>query len=225
MKKLEINEREYETIEEAFTKEQLKEISETINDIRLRDRVIKDRLRKILVEDGDFEEIGCGTNRIVFAKKNKKISTVYKIGFNNRGVKDNVMEKSLFDTDLGKDVNVAVECLDMYSMGYILNQERVDKVMDSKDMEKHIDTVRKICEWYSRGFTVFDLGPKSIRNWGLRIDEDGEEYPMPIDYAYLKPLNGKELKCRMCEADLIYDEDYTVLVCPECGEVFRITSF
>lgn len=173
------------------------------------------------LKDFGFEEVGCGTNRIV-VKHEMAPGIVFKIALDTRGIQDNDLEEIL-SSRLQPYVTVTYD-----NTGTISASEYV-QTMTKDDMEENYDIVSDILHHIGSAYILNDVGPKAFMNWGYRVDS-GEI--VILDYAYLTPITqymdfsckakapGK--KHKKCGGPLGYSKDFSEFVCTCCGARFAI---
>lgn len=198
----------------------IKEIESIISDFDIPDNNERADMIKAQLENYADElkltEIGCGTNRIVFISEFDP-HYVYKIGLDDRGIKDNNLEEKLTSQIDAKYITPCVE-----NIGIVSRQERV-YVMKRKDMDYYKDTVTSILGNLSENFILNDVGYDQFLNWGLR---NGNE-PVLLDYAYLRPITqGMNFVCTYneCGGRLRYTKNFKMFKCIECGYKHSISE-
>ena len=199
-------------IMDTFTnKKSLEKISDICNSIKITDNNKRaDAIIKLLKKEG-FEEIGCGTNRIVVAVKNRT-DYVFKIALDNRGICDNNNEFLLSPYLVPKGwVAASYE-----NTGLILAQE-MGVTCTRNEMDTRIDEVLSILDEIKFSFVLNDVGPESYRNW--MIDKYGKI--KLCDYAYLSPVSEMKItNCSKCDTELEYNDNLSGFVCPKCGKEY-----
>lgn len=199
-------------IMDTFTNQKsLEKISDICNSLKITDNNRRaDAIMKLLKKEG-FEEIGCGTNRIVVAVKGRN-DFVFKIALDNRGICDNNNEFLLSPYLLPKGwVAASYE-----NTGLILAQE-MGVTCTRGQMDMRIDEVLAILDEIKFSYVLNDVGPESYRNW--MIDKAGRI--KLCDYAYLSPVSEMKIThCSKCNTELEYNDNLSGFVCPHCGKEY-----
>ena len=173
-----------------------------------------DVMVKFLKQFG-FKEIGCGTNRIVFAHKDIE-GRAFKIALDSRGILDNNMEEKLY-SDL-KDI-----VPNFYdNNGLILIAERVIPFKKISEFYDN-DRVSEILDTLAMRYVLNDVGPESFLNWG----KDLMGRTLILDYAYLTPIEQcARHECPKCGSPFKYINNLKELKCTnkKCKAVFAIAD-
>lgn len=172
---------------------------------------LKASIASMLMSESGFDEIGTGTNRIVFNKN----GLIFKVAIDIPGFTDNLTEfkrsteKSYFPT--------------VYECNYLICVEEYWTVMDLSQFYENREGILTILKDLSESYIFDDVGfqPKNYLNWGFRekfSEDDDESVDGEIgilDYGYLYPKYGQEdaLSCPICGSELRYNNVFTEFIC------------
>ena len=199
-------------IEQIIPQTVIRDLTNLVDDYEITDLIKRADIIKSIMEELEFEEIGCGTNRIVFIHEDYP-TYVFKIALDSRGVLDNNNEFKL--TNIMKSSKKQIITTNYESIGVISIAERIN-VFTKYDMEEAKDTIMKILEVIGKYFILNDVGTKAYKNWGY--DNDGNI--KCLDYAYLTSIeNVVRNKCT-CGGQLNYTENMLDFRCTECDKLF-----
>ena len=156
-----------------------------------------------LLKDLGFIEIGAGTNRMAVLHG----SYIYKIALDPYGVKDNWNEFNM-SPELQPYVTKSYECNGIILVAEYVNLLNQEEFVDSKE---HIRTILDIL---SEDYLFADVGTiaKNFCNFGYR--DDGTL--VILDYGYIYPIDRKIMFCERCGGKLVWNTDYSQLLCEAC---------
>ena len=162
---------------------------------------IADLINKTLEPQG-FQEIGIGSNRIVFLRE----GFVYKIGMDRRGCIDNLSEylRSIEEPEILAKV---------YETNRLIAVAEYANLLSLEEANARRAEMRDILSYASRRYVIQDLGttPKNYCNWGKRHNSQ----LILIDYAYMYKIAGNEhaLRCELCGSWIEPNDDFTAYRC------------
>ena len=202
------------TIEEVFDEEIIKELASITNDIEMEELTVRsDTISELLSEEG-FEEIGFGTNRIVFVNEDYP-GVVFKIALDELGIMDNNRE-----FELSQELPHNIIAVNYESNGFISIEEEAP-ALTKIDMNNNKEKVMKILEILSSKYILNDVGLKAYNNWGF----DREGNIVCIDYAYLRSIDDANITiCNKCGGHINYTPDMTEFRCEKCGKIYSFSD-
>jgi hypothetical protein len=164
-----------------------------------------------------FREVGAGTNRIAF----RKFNHILKIALDPRGVIDNMIEfcrSQDFEEYLAKT----------YETNSISNVQEYVKLCSADEfmsMEFQL-AAKNILEEITKTHMMDDVclgSKKNYTNWGYRIllEDDmsknwlKNKHIVIVDYGYCYDMrySPEIMRCSVCGEPLVYNKDFTALVC------------
>jgi len=183
-----------------------------------------EKYEKLLKRYG-FNQLDLGTNREIYTHE-KYPKVVFKIALDEQGVLDNLNEYEKSDKSKYFPMSYDID-----TDGYVLIQQRTPVMQLSTFREKEVQKrVRKILRQLdSEGFYLLDLGADKHKNFGM--DKKGEIYILDFGYVGYKSLCNfncphtrviKPGKQEFCKGKLDYNKSFTMLVCDECENAFKV---
>ena len=195
-----------------------------------------DYIRKELAYYG-FEPVGLGTN--IYTMQNPAYpGVIFKFALDDNGLADNFNDTLL--QDLVNDFLVN-ECGDKprytrvvarHPSAIVSVQERKVVVADQDRMDTFRGSILKTLQKLSMKFMIIDLSP-SLYHLNYGIDRNGDW--CFVDASDLYPLanidkkvrcnkaigwNDKKREVRRCGGRLRYNEDFSSIICENCGTEF-----
>mgnify|MGYP001286528279 FL=1 len=184
-----------------------------------------DKIDKLMKKNG-LKPLDSGTNRVCYTHKDYP-KVVFKVGFDPQGILDNLNE--FHKSSLSEDFATSYE---LDEEGLILVQEKCPTI--DFDYFQKKETKKKIRRMLERldeeGFILIDLGLDKHKNYG--VDRKGRIRIIDFGYVELKSLGnfscphvrykGDGEKKKYCKGKLRYNNDFTMLECDKCENVFRI---
>lgn len=195
-------------IRELFSEELLIQLESIQTDPRFLSNNDKFKYILFLLKDLGFVEIGAGTNRMAVLHG----KYIYKIALDTYGVKDNWNEFDM-SPELQPYVTKSYECNGIVLVAEYVNLLNQEEFLDSKD------NIRSILDVLSYDYLFSDIGTisKNFCNFGYRDDNS----IVILDYGYIYPIDRKIMFCESCSSKLIWNTDYSELVCSSCGKKYH----
>ena len=206
------------SILELFPEKLINKLSEICDNFDIPDNNLRaDKMIKVLNKYG-FEEVGCGTNRIVVHETDDE-EFVYKIALDSAGIKDNNMEYDLSFELPGLVVK-------NYESTGLISKAQFVYTFNSNDIDTYYTDVMDKLDIIKQKYLLFDVGPRSYKNWGYTTDGYGNiEDILLLDYAYLVKMSDISIKrCRKCGCTLAYQDDLSGLICNDCGTEYSFAQ-
>ena len=206
------------SILELFPEKLINKLSDICDNIDIPDNNFRaDKMIKALKKYG-FEEVGCGTNRIVVREIDNE-EFVYKIALDGMGINDNNMEYDLSFELPGLVVK-------NYETTGLISKAQFVYTFNSEDIDTYYNDVMDKLNIIKQKYLLFDVGPRSYKNWGYTTDAYGNvEDILLLDYAYLVKMSDISIKrCRKCGCSLSYKDDLSGLICNDCGTEYSFAQ-
>lgn len=206
------------SILELFPEKLIDRLSEICDNFDIPDNNERaDKMIKVLKKYG-FKEVGCGTNRIVVREIDNE-EFVYKIALDSAGINDNNMEYDLSFELPGLVVK-------NYESTGLISKAQYVYTFNSNDIDTYYTDVMDKLNIIKQKYLLFDVGPRSYKNWGYTTDVHGDvEDILLLDYAYLVKMSDISIKrCRKCGCSLAYKDDLSGLICSDCGTEYSFAQ-
>lgn len=192
-------------IQEKFSEECLRDIYRIIKNPDFNSNNQKFDAILFRIKDMGFIELASGTNRMAVLGND---GYVYKFALDSYGIRDNWTEFNM-SQELQPYVTKTYECNGLIAVAEYVNLFGSEEFVDSRD------NIRTILSILSDNYLFCDMGTraKNFCNFGYR--EDGTI--VVLDYGYIYKIDRKIMFCKNCSGKLKWNEDYSHLVCVNCG--------
>lgn len=198
-------------VKENFSQEMLLKIEEIIDpNSKLNNNERCEALLTLLSPLG-FLELGAGTNRFALLKG----EYVYKIALDRYGIKDNWQEFNM-SKELQPYVTKTYEC-----NGLVIVAEYVTLISKQEFLDSR-DNIRQMLNIISEDYIFDDIGTISKNYCNYGFNELG--YLVILDYGYIYKKERLSMFCDKCGGSIVYNSDYSKLLCAVCGKTFDVRN-
>ena len=192
-------------IHELFSEELLLGMEKVMNNPEYTNNNQKVEANLLLLKDIGATYIASGTNRMaVLISK-----YIYKIALDSFGVRDNWTECEM-SKRAQPWVTKTYECNGLVAVAEYVNLISKEEFQDSKE------NIAGILEILSEDYLFCDISTtgKNWCNFGHRTNGD----IVILDYGYLYPIDEKIMHCRKCGGKLVWNKNFTQLICAKCSK-------